>query len=106
MKSNLNRLSLLGSVLCVFTLNTALAGDVSNHKTDEGNVSVAIYNLNLSRPAGLAKLQRRVEMAAREVCGVGNMKVSLDVERKNRECVAATIDNTYGKIDGVKLTAL
>lgn len=106
MKSRYNSLFVLGSALCVLTLNTALADEVTTHKINTGNVAVSFDDLNLAKPAGLASLHRRVESAARRVCGIENFKVSLDLVRKNRECVSSTVDLTLGKIDGVMLTAL
>lgn len=106
MKSRFNSLFILGSALCVLALNTALAGDVMTPEANNGNIAVSFDDLNLAKPAGLASLHRRVESAAHRVCGVENFKVSLDVTRKNRECVSSTIDLTLGKIDSVRLTSL
>ena len=103
MKSHFLRLSLLGSVLSVLTLNVALAGDVSTHDYTASGVTVPLDDLNLARPSGLDRLHHRVESAARKVCGVENFKVSLDTVRKNRECVSSTINSTLGKIDGAGL---
>jgi UrcA family protein len=106
MKSRFNCLTVLGSALCLLTLNTALANEVMTHEITTGSVAVSFGDLDLAKPAGLASLHRRVESAARRVCGVENFRVSLDLARRNRECVAATIDMTLGKMDTVRLTAL
>jgi UrcA family protein len=106
MKSHIYRISLLGAVLGVFTMNVALADGAANHETNTGNVAVSFDDLNLAKPAGINSLHHRVQAAARKVCGVENFRVSLDIVRKNRECVSATIDSAMGKIDDSGLTSL
>ena len=106
MNSHFYRLSLLGAVLGTLTINVALADDVATHEINTGSIAVSFDDLNLAKPAGLASLHQRVESAARKVCGVENFKVSLDIVRKNRECVSSTIDSAMGKIDNTGLTAL
>lgn len=106
MKSHLYRLSLLAFVLSVFAMNVAIADDVATQEINTGRVAVYFDDLNLAKPAGLASLHQRVESAARKVCGVENMKVSLDIVRKNRECVSASIDHAMGRIYDARVTAL
>ena len=106
MKTNLYRLSLLGSLLAVLSLNSALANDVAAHETNVGSIAVSYDDLNLENPVGLDSLYQRVAFAARKVCGVGNYKVSLDIVRKNRECVSQSIEHAIGQIGDTRLTAL
>jgi len=106
MKSTIYRLSILSFALSALTLNIAFAGDVTTSESSSANVAVPVNDLNLAKPAGLASLHHRVESAARRVCGVENFRVSLDVERKNRDCVSATIDSAMGKIQSSGLTAI
>jgi len=106
MKSHIYRLSLLGAVLGALTMNVALADGAATYETNVGNIAVSFDDLNLAKPAGLNSLHHRVESAARKVCGIENFKVTLDIERKNRECVSATIDSAMGKIENGGLTAL
>ena len=106
MKSHIYRLSLLGAVLGALTMNVAFAGGAVTHESSTGNVAVSFDDLNLAKPAGLDSLHHRVETAARKVCGVENFRVSLDIVRKNRECVSATIDSAMGKLDDSGLTSL
>lgn len=106
MKSYLYRLSLLGFVLSVFAMNAAVADDVAVQEINTGRIAVSFDDLNLAKPAGLASLHHRVELAARRVCGVENMKVSLDIVRKNRACVSSSVDHAMGRIYDAKVTAL
>ena len=106
MKSRFYRLSLLSIMLGTLSLNAALADDIATHNVSTGNIAVSFADLNLASPTGLANLYQRVQSAADKVCGVDNMRVSLDIERKNRVCVSWAIDNAIGEIDDVRLTAL
>lgn len=104
MKSSLYRLSMLSLMLGVLPLNFTLADEAAINETS--NVTVSYDDLNLASTAGLDRLYRRVKSAAHEVCGVENFKVSLDIVRKNRECVAGSIDSAIGQIGDTRLTAL
>jgi len=106
MKSTIYRLSILGFALSALTVNIAFAGDATTSGTNSANVAIPVNDLNLAKPAGLASLHHRVESAARKVCGVESFRVSLDVERKNRDCVSATINSAMGKIQSSGLTAM
>ena len=100
MRSPLFRLCLFSCLLGVLSLNLAVA-DESN----DGSVAVSFNDLNLANPDGLESLNERIEYAAHKACGVENFKVSLDIERENRECVSHTIDKTNAKLDDAGLTA-
>lgn len=100
MRSPLYRLCLLSCLLGALSLNVAVADD-----SNDGSVAVPFYDLNLANPSGLESLNERIEYAAHKVCGVENFKVSLDIERENRECVSRSIDKANAKIDDAGLTA-
>ena len=106
MKSQFNRLALWSVLLGAFTLNTALADNPATHEVMTGNIVVSFADLNLANPTGLDNLYLRVRHAADKVCGVENMKVSLDITRKNRFCVSSAIDHAIGEINDARLTAL
>lgn len=106
MKSHLFRLSLLGGMLSVLSLNVALADDAVTQERGTGNVAVSYADLNLANPTGLDTLYRRVKSAAHKVCGVENMRVSLDITRKNQECISVAIDNAIENIGDARLAAL
>ena len=106
MKSHLYRITLLGSLLGALSMNIALASDVATDELNAGRIAVSYEDLNLENSAGLDSLYQRVEWAAHSVCGVENFKVSLDIVRKNRECVSLSIEHAIGQIGDARLTAL
>lgn len=105
MKSNLYRMALLSGVVGLCAAQAALADD-ANHKLSTGDIAVSYADLNLASATGLDMLYTRVQSAAYKVCGVRNMKVELDIVRKNRACVAGAIESAIGAIDNPRLTAL
>ncbi len=106
MKSRLYRFSILSLMLGVLPFNFILADDAAISEVRSDVVTVSYDDLNLANPAGLDSLYRRIRFAANDVCGVENMRVSLDVVRKNRECVAGSIESAIGQIGDARLTAL
>lgn len=106
MKSHFNRLAVLAGVLGIFFSHAALADEAVTNEVSTGNIAVSYADLNLASTSGLDLLYRRVKSAANKVCGVENMKVSLDIVRNNRACVAGAIDSAIGAIDNPRLTAL
>ena len=105
MKSHILRLSLLGSVLGALTLNVALADEVAYHDFKNGGIVVSYHDLNLSKAAGVESLKRRVDSAANRMCGVENFRVSLDIVRKNQECVSWLTDKAILRIGDERITA-
>ena len=106
MKLHFLPLSLLGSVLGALTLNTALADEVANHDFKTAGIVVSYHDLNLANSTEFDNLLRRVGAAADKTCGVENFRVSLDIVRKNQECVYRSIDKTILKIGDARITAL
>ena len=106
MKSNLYRLSLLGLLLAALNMNSAVADDIAHNKFNSGDIAVSFNDLNLNTMSGLDSLYMRVESAAHRVCGVENIRVSLDILRIQRACVSSSIDNAIGQIGNARLTAL
>jgi UrcA family protein len=105
MRSPLFRLFLLSCLFGTFSLNVAVADEPASRQTNSGSVAVSFDDLNLANPAGRDSFMERIEYAAHKVCGVDNFKVSLDIERVNRECVEQSIDKATGKINDTNLTA-
>lgn len=73
-----------------FTLATAalaLAGQASAQERDTRTTGVTYQDLDLSTEAGQAELTRRIEYAARQVCGMGEREVGSNiVSRETRTC--------------------
>lgn len=105
MKSRLFNLSLL-VLLGAFAFNTAMAGGADTSSLKTGYMTVSYADLNLASSSGLDVLYLRIKSAAHKVCGVENMRVPLDLERRNRACVDSAIDGAVNGIDDVRLTHL
>ena len=106
MKSHFYRMALLSGMLGIFASHAVLADEAVTHEVSTGNIAVSYGDLNLASTSGLDMLYTRVQSAAYKVCGVENMRVSLDIMRNNRACVAGAIDSAIGEIDNPRLTAL
>ena len=106
MKSYIYRLSLLATVLSALSVNIALADEGATQAFNNDGITVTYHDLNLANSEGLDSLYRRVESAARKVCGVENFRVSLNIARKNRDCVSSSINAAIGQIGDTRLTAL
>lgn len=103
MKSSLFCLSLC-VVLGAFTLNTAVAGDTEDKFVTTGHITVSYGDLNLASNDGLDVLYMRIKSAADKVCGVEKLKVSLDIVRLNRACVAGAVGGAISDVNDVRLT--
>lgn len=106
MKTNFKRLSLLAALLGALTLNIAIAGETQLNNADRNVIAVPYQDLNLANKAGLDQFYARIRFAARRVCGVENMRVSLDIERNERACVASAMNKAIEEINDSRLTAL
>jgi UrcA family protein len=104
MKSRLYRLTVLILVLGVLPLNIAIADEIATREFTINRVSVSYNLLDLTDPTELANVYARIKSAARKVCGM-NIRVSLNVMRRNRECASHAIEDAIGEIDDARLTA-
>ena len=68
--------------------------------TDAGT-TVRVADLDLSKQQDVARLYARVSLAARDICGDGNGRMSLE-----KRCIAKTIDDAVSRINRPTLTAL
>ena len=104
MKSSFYRLTVLTFVLGVLPLNIAISDEIATREFTINSVSVSYNVLDLTDPTELANVYARIKSAARKVCGM-NIRVPLDVMRKNRECASDAIDDAIGEINDARLTA-
>jgi UrcA family protein len=93
-------LAVLATVSIFSIPSAAMAQEVSD------TVEVRTADLNLSTPSGQQKLERRIERAARQVCGVGEVITGTRITspqatacyrlalRNVRDRVAAVINNS------------
>jgi UrcA family protein len=105
MKSNVKTVnrSILGyaaamALACVLVTSNAYAGD------DVHSQTVKFADLNLSTPAGVEALYRRIHAAAQRVCGYeATSAYGRDIWQN---CVRPTVDATVAKVNNPQLTAL
>ena len=105
MKSNLFRLTVF-AVLGAFALNTAVAADADSKSVNTGYIAVSYADLNMASNEGIDTLYRRIKLAAHKVCGVDNMRVTLDIVRVNRACVIGAMDGAISDVNDARLTHL
>ena len=101
MKSKMNctfvTFGLVGALL--FTASPGHAAHPQAGVTDI-STSVLLADLNLSSDAGVEVLYRRLQQAARKVCGSQNLHVagSLGALKSNRRCVDTSLDRAVAEI--------
>lgn len=76
---------------------TALAGPTDNPPT----VKVSYADLNLASPAGIRTLHRRIDSAARSVCGYSDAfnRTEMEVRYAARSCYKAAMANALKQVD-------
>ena len=65
-----------------------------------------LFRLTLFAVLGAFALNTAVAGDADKVCGVDNMRVTLDIVRVNRACVAGAINGAISDVDDARLTHL
>lgn len=100
MKANMtsNRYFLSLAALAVLG-SGAFAGQALAAPTDNPpTVTVSYADLNLANPAGFQTLHRRIEAAARSVCGDGMDSQVLEVREASRDCYKTVIKDAMKQI--------
>lgn len=74
----------------------------------EASLSVSLADLNLSNDAGVEALYRRLQRAARQVCGPQNLREagSIQALNFNRKCVSTSLDRAVAEIGDEMLARL
>jgi UrcA family protein len=73
--------------LTLATAALTLAGPATAQQRDTRTTGVTYQDLDLATPDGQAELNRRIEYAARQVCGMGERTVGSNiVSRETRTC--------------------
>jgi UrcA family protein len=74
----------------------------------EASLSVSLADLNLSNDAGVEALYRRLQRAARQVCGPQNLRDSgsLQALKSNRQCANTSLDRAVAEIGEEALARL
>ena len=68
-------------------------------------LQVKVGDLDLSHPAGIEILYRRLRFAAQQVCGPSDLTGTRLGTRDQQNCVKAAIDNAVRQLDRPALTA-
>lgn len=87
--------ALLASALLAMQATAAAATEVDARPSER----VTVADLNLSSPAGLAALDRRIDAAAKRVCAAGDTFWLLWERAARQECVAAAISSARSQRD-------
>jgi UrcA family protein len=74
--------------------------------TSTPTMTVSFAELDITKPAGLQVLYRRIENAAKIVCGVDSPPQALARTRQARECYKTAVDDAVRQINRPTLTAL
>jgi UrcA family protein len=69
---------------------------------------VTYSDLNVEKEAGAQSLYRRIQQAAKRVCGVESLKVAGNLRQlsQQKNCYRDALDATVAKIDNAALTEL
>jgi UrcA family protein len=100
--STRTRLSILTLIACSLACGSALAVAAAD---DIPTVTVSYADLDLSKPAGAQTLYRRIEDAARTVCGP---LASRELRRRRlwRDCYEQAVEDAVATADQAILTAM
>jgi UrcA family protein len=78
------------------------ATELPSHSVDmNAGTTVHFADLDLSKPAGLARLYERISRTASDICGAANGSTSL-----RERCMTRTIEDAIDRINKPPLTAL
>jgi UrcA family protein len=99
------RLSSHGLVACAALLCVVGAGNAMAGTPEVPSVTIRYTDLDLSKPAGAETLYRRIQAAARTVCGVYKAK-DLQQIAFARDCYTATVASAVMTINRPLVTAL
>lgn len=83
----------------------AMATPLAAKETSRNAVTLSYADLDLTSEAGANALLRRVDRAARQVCGITHAQRGL-FQRQRRQCVAETVGETVAKIDAPVVTQM
>lgn len=98
---------MLKTLIGALALTAALPAAASSDDASQPQSRVVRYDdLNLASPAGLARLERRIDTAARVVCGVGSNRLSRPGEfAQARTCMAAAKARAANQLAALGVTA-
>ncbi len=99
-----------GKLIAGASLALVLAGPVSTfaaptHGSDADKIRISFADLNINNEAGAEVLYRRLQRAAKTVCGVDSIHVLGSVKRvaETKRCSRQALDEFVGRIDSAAL---
>ncbi|MGQ0836408.1 MAG: UrcA family protein [Gammaproteobacteria bacterium] len=95
-------LAAFAALLCAVGAENAVAGPASD---EPPSVTIRYSHLDLAKPAGAESLYRRIQAAARTVCGVNKSKELRQIVFA-KDCYTATVANAVATINKPLVTAL
>ena len=93
-----NRQKLIAIIMATTFCGTAMAGEVVIQNHEHERVAVSFSDLNINSQAGATVLYRRIEKAARQVCGITHGLKPIQVINNEKDCLAASIDSAVASV--------
>jgi UrcA family protein len=84
---------------------SALLGSIAQADARQDRTAIQLADLNLDRPADIAVMYERINLAAEQVCRQHALNGSDVVSPAYGHCVADTVEKVVGKINRAPLTA-
>jgi UrcA family protein len=97
-----------GVVATVAVIAFSLPAIASADELAGRSEKVTYSDLNVEKEAGAQSLYRRIQQAAKRVCGVESLKVAGNLRQlsQQKNCYRDALDATVAKIDNAALTEL
>jgi UrcA family protein len=96
-------LAALAAISCSLGASQAFA---ANERDQVRSEKVSYADLNLSTPAGASTLYRRIQRAARSVCGADDRVGSILPHLQWRKCYESAVADAVAKVNSPMLTAV
>ena len=106
MNKSIHQFVAICAVATLLTGGMTTAATAADQWTKKDTITVRYGDLNLSHPAGAAELYRRIDRAARKVCGDASMRYALPAVRAVQECERIAVANAVNFVNKAQLTAL
>lgn len=88
----------LAAAALAASAGTAFAGEVPDAHADMPHVAVKVADLDLHSAQGRETAERRLRMAARDVCGMRADKTTLTEAQQRQSCFVAAVQHGEGQL--------
>jgi UrcA family protein len=92
--------------IAAFAVCTSLVAYSASAESNVKSQTVSFADLDLSKPAGAQTLYKRIQKAARHVCGPTDKYTYITPRKAFRECYEAAVADAVAQVDRPSLTAL